>query len=44
MPSNMTVKLTMDEAALIQLDGDMRAVIEAQKLCFAATVTPDGRD
>jgi predicted pyridoxine 5'-phosphate oxidase superfamily flavin-nucleotide-binding protein len=27
----------------IVLDEDMRAVIEAQRLCFAATVTPDGR-
>lgn len=25
------------------LDEDMRAVIAAQRLCFAATVTPDGR-
>jgi hypothetical protein len=25
------------------LDADMRAVIAAQRLCFAATVTPDGR-
>jgi hypothetical protein len=25
------------------LDDDMRAVIAAQRLCFAATVTPDGR-
>jgi hypothetical protein len=26
-----------------RLDDDMRAVIAAQRLCFAATVTPDGR-
>lgn len=25
------------------LDSDMKAVIAAQRLCFAATVTPDGR-
>lgn len=25
------------------LDDDMRAVLDAQKLCFAATVSPDGR-
>jgi hypothetical protein len=25
------------------LDDDMRAIIAAQRLCFAATVTPDGR-
>jgi predicted pyridoxine 5'-phosphate oxidase superfamily flavin-nucleotide-binding protein len=25
------------------LDEDMRAIIAAQRLCFAATVTPDGR-
>ena len=25
------------------IDADMRAVIEGQRLCFAATVTPDGR-
>jgi len=25
------------------IDEDMRAVIAAQRLCFAATVTPDGR-
>ncbi len=28
--------------SLVFLDDDMRAVIEAQRLCFAATVTPDG--
>jgi predicted pyridoxine 5'-phosphate oxidase superfamily flavin-nucleotide-binding protein len=30
-------------SAGVVLDEDMRAVIEAQRLCFAATVTPDGR-
>ena len=28
---------------LVTLDDDMRAVIAGQRLCFAATVTPDGR-
>ncbi len=28
---------------LVRLDDDMLAVIAAQRLCFAATVTPDGR-
>jgi predicted pyridoxine 5'-phosphate oxidase superfamily flavin-nucleotide-binding protein len=28
---------------LAGIDDDMRAVIAAQRLCFAATVTPDGR-
>jgi predicted pyridoxine 5'-phosphate oxidase superfamily flavin-nucleotide-binding protein len=27
----------------IRIDDDMRAVIAAQRLCFAATVTPEGR-
>jgi predicted pyridoxine 5'-phosphate oxidase superfamily flavin-nucleotide-binding protein len=30
-------------AALVTLDDDMRAVLAAQRLCFAATVTPDGK-
>ena len=25
------------------IDADMRAVIDGQRLCYAATVTPDGR-
>ena len=29
--------------ALVTLDDDMLAVIAAQRLCFAATVTPDGK-
>jgi predicted pyridoxine 5'-phosphate oxidase superfamily flavin-nucleotide-binding protein len=29
--------------ASIRLDPDMRAIIDAQHLCFAATVTPDGK-
>jgi hypothetical protein len=33
----------MSPPALVRLDEDMRAVIAAQRLCFAATVTPDGR-
>jgi predicted pyridoxine 5'-phosphate oxidase superfamily flavin-nucleotide-binding protein len=28
---------------LATIDDDMRAVVAAQRLCFAATVTPDGR-
>jgi predicted pyridoxine 5'-phosphate oxidase superfamily flavin-nucleotide-binding protein len=28
---------------LVRLDDDMLAVLDAQRLCFAATVTPDGR-
>jgi len=27
----------------VRLDEDMRAVIQAQRLCFAATVTPEGK-
>ena len=29
--------------SLVRLDADMLAVIAAQRLCFAATVTPEGR-
>jgi predicted pyridoxine 5'-phosphate oxidase superfamily flavin-nucleotide-binding protein len=29
--------------SLARIDDDMRAVIAAERLCFAATVTPDGR-
>src|SRR2546428_2395728 len=29
--------------SLVSLDADMLAVIAAQRLCFAATVTPEGR-
>jgi hypothetical protein len=32
-----------ETAELISLTDDMRAVIESARLCFAATVTPEGR-
>ena len=33
----------MAQARLVTLTADMRAVIEVSQLCFAATVTPEGR-
>lgn len=33
----------VSRSTLVRLDEDMRAVIAAQRLCFAATVTPEGR-